>query len=204
MVESTNRRGADYDPERPTAAGRRLDIDPGHTDDTLVHNTGHGWQHWCRLIDEWPGHRDGHAAVASWLQQEHHVDGWWAQSITVGWERITGQRLPHQVADGTFTVSKQATIQIDANLLRAALLDDAQRVRLFAGLEPTLRSRPTSKNVRIGLTDGVAELAISDAGVDKAKVVVQHAQLATFEDVDTWKDYWASWLSDLDSGELHI
>ncbi len=174
--------------------------DPGHPDAVIRENTGRGWDQWCELIDAWPGHEQGHTAVASWLQNEHDVDGWWAQAVTVGWERITGRRLPHEMADGTFTANRSATITTDADVLHEMLLDYDDRGGLFPGLDPELRSRPSSKNVRIGLTDGVVEIAIAPKGDGRVTVTVAHAKLSSPEDVVYWKAYWADWLEALDEG----
>ncbi len=105
--------------------------EPEHTDDVIGANTGYGWQQWRELIDAWPGHRDGHTAIAAWLQDEHGVDGWWAQAVTGGWERITGRRLPYQMADGSFTANKSATITTDHDALREMLLEEEGRADLF-------------------------------------------------------------------------
>lgn len=135
--------------------------------------------------------------VASWLEDEHDLDGWWAQAVTVGWERITGRRLPHQMADGTFTANRSATITTDPAALREMLLDDDDRAALFPGMDPELRSRPTSKNVRVGLTDGVAEIAIDPKDDRRATVTVAHAKLSSPEEVTHWKAYWGDWLEAL-------
>jgi hypothetical protein len=172
--------------------------DPEHTDAVIRANTGRGWDEWCGLIDGWAGRVDGHGAVATWLQEEHAVPGWWAQSVTVGWERITGRRLPHQVADGTFTANRSATITTDHVALREMLRDEDGRADLFAGLEPELRSRPTSKTVRIALTSGVVEIAIAPKADRRTTVHVSHAKLSSPEEVALWKDYWADWLEALD------
>ena len=163
-------------------------------------NTGRGWAEWCQLIDAWSGHDQGHAAVATWLQEQHGVPGWWAQSVTVGWERITGRRLPHQVADGTFTANRSATVTADGEALRELLLDPDGREGLFPGLAPQLRSRATSKNLRIGMTAGVAEIAIEPKGDGRVRVTVSHAKLPAAEEVAFWKAYWGDWLDALDDG----
>jgi hypothetical protein len=49
--------------------------DPEHGDEVIRANTGRGWDEWCRLIDDWPGHTDGRAAVASWVAEQHGIDG---------------------------------------------------------------------------------------------------------------------------------
>ena len=43
-------------------------------DDTLREATGRGWDEWCDIIDAWPGHSDGHTAIATYLHEEHGVD----------------------------------------------------------------------------------------------------------------------------------
>lgn len=156
------------------AARRGPAIDPGADEQVVIERTGRGWQQWRDLIDAWPGHRDGHTAVARWLEQEHGVDGWWAQQLTVGWERLSGRRLPNQLADGTFTANRSATIEVDAEVLRAHLLDADLRAALFPGEAPELRSRPTSKNVRLGVGEGVAELALRPKPDGRVTVTVQH------------------------------
>ncbi|MFN2556135.1 MAG: hypothetical protein ABR592_04570 [Nitriliruptorales bacterium] len=174
--------------------------DPGHSDAIILSNTGRSWDEWRDLINAWPGHEQGHSAVASWVQGEHGVDGWWAQAVTVGWERITGRRLPHQMADGTFTANRSATITIDVPALREMLLDDDGRADLFPGLDPQLRSRPTAKNIRVGVGGGVAEIAVVPRGDGRATITVAHAKLASPEEVAHWKAYWADWLRALDEG----
>ena len=128
------------------------------------------------------------------------MPGWWAQSVTVGWERITGRRLPHQVADGTFTANRSATVTTDPQALRALLLDPDGREALFPGLAPELRSRPTSKTLRIELIVGVAEIAIEAKGNGRVVVTVSHAKLPAAEEVAVWKAYWGDWLAALDDG----
>ncbi|MFA9429339.1 hypothetical protein [Egicoccus sp. AB-alg2] len=172
--------------------------DPEHSDDVIRRQTGRGWDEWRELIDAWPGHADGHAAVATWLQDQHDVPGWWAQNITVSWERITGRRLPNQMADGTFTAGRSATIGVDPVVLRETLRDADGRAALFPDMDVELRSRPTSKNVRLGMGDGVAEIQVSAKGERRATVTVAHAKLLSPDDVAHWKAFWGDWLAALD------
>lgn len=184
--------------EKATTDGRARASEPENSDEAVREATGRGWDEWCDLVDAWPGHGDGHGAVARWLQDEHGLDGWWAQAVTVGWERITGRRLPHQQPDGTFTAGRSRTVTVDADVLRTTLLDDEGRADLFPGLDTELRSRPTSKNLRIGVGGGVAEIAIDDRGDGRATVTVAHAKLPTHDAVQRWKAWWVEWLEALD------
>ncbi len=162
--------------------------------------TGHGWDEWCELIEAWPGSSDGHAAVAAWLHAEHGVDPWWAQGVTVGWERITGRRQPGQMADGTFTANASRRVEVDAPTLRAALLDDAARTRLLGGVASTLRSRATSTSLRFGLEVGVALIAMDPLPDGRTAVTVAHEKLPSAAEVATAKAFWAGWLASLPGG----
>ena len=182
------------------AKGRRRTwaAEPEMSDDSVRSATGRGWDEWCDILDAWPGHTEGHTAIAAYLQDEHGVDGWWAQTVTVGYERITGLRLPYQRPDGTFSANKSRTVTADAVALREMLLDETDRADLFPGLETELRSRPTSKVIRIAIGPGTAQIAFDPQPDGRAKVTILHERLPSFEDVDEWKAYWSEWLAAID------
>ncbi len=127
---------------------------PETSDDAVAAATGRGWDQWIDMIERWDGDGDDHAAVARYLEVEHGLDGWWSQTVTVGFERITGRRLPHQRADGTFAVSKSATVDVAADRLRAMLLDDTDRADLFPGQATRRRSRPSRRRYASGSSPG--------------------------------------------------
>ena len=101
------------DASRQATEPREWVTEPEFTDDVIRSNTGRGWTEWCDLIESWPGHADGHAAVAAHIQAEYGLNGWWSQGVTVSWERITGRRLLNQRANGTFEASKTRTVTVD-------------------------------------------------------------------------------------------
>jgi hypothetical protein len=172
--------------------------EPEMAEDTLREATGRGWDEWCDIIDGWPGKAEGHTAIATFLREDHDVEGWWAQTITVGYERISGMRLPYQQPDGTFSASKSRTLTADAALLRELLLVDADRVELFPGIETDLKSRPTAKTLRVGIGPGTAQIAIEALDDGRAKVSIAHDKLPSPDSVDEWKAYWADWLEAID------
>ena len=171
--------------------------EPEVSDQSVREATGRSWTEWCGLIER-PGASTDHAEIARWLEDSHGVDAWWAQTITVGYERIRGLRLPYQRPDGTFTAGKTRTVGVDASMLRAILLDDDDRMDLFPGLPIQLRSKPESKGIRISVGPGVALISIEAKADSKAKVTVAHEGLPTPEAVEDWKAYWAEWLAALD------
>ncbi len=185
--------------ERADSDGTRTWVgEPESSEESVRAATGKGWEQWCDLIDGWSGNSAGHTAIASYLQSEHEVDAWWAQTVTVGYERITGLRLPFQRPDGTFTASKSRLVSGDTDSLRTMLLDATHRVDLFPGLDTELRSRPQSQAIRVSIGPGVAHIALISHPDGRTKVTIAHEQLPNFDDVAEWKFYWSEWLDAID------
>lgn len=183
--------------------GRVWVTPPEQPDDSVTAHTGRSWDEWCDLIDTWPEADRGHAAVAARVLAEFDVTGWWAQGITVGWERITGRRLVNQMSDGTFTAAVTRTIGIDADDLRRMLYDDDDRADLFGGLPSEMRSRPGVKVPRIRLETGTVSIATEERPDGRATISVAHEKLEEPADVERWKRFWTDWLEALDEYGRH-
>lgn len=186
--------------DQASKPGRTWAAEPETSDEAVREATGRVWDEWCDIIETGPGRDSEHHEIASWLEEEHGVEGWWAQTITVGFERIAGLRLPHQQPDGTFSAGKTRTVDIDAGALRGMLFDDADRRDLFPGLDTELRSRPTSKVPRIAIGPGTAQIAIDELDDGRVRISVTHEKLRALEDVDEWKSYWSDWLDAIEEG----
>lgn len=194
--------------ERYTAARRALIAeptdergwvaDPELSDERVRAATGRGWEEWRQIIDDWPGHDDGHSAIASYVRDDLGVDDWWAQTVTVGYERITGRRLPYQQPDGTFTAGKSRTVTVDRDALRELLLSEEGRADLFPNQSTALRSRSTAKVLRLGMDEGVTQVAVDPLEDGRAKIAIAHEKLPTPESVELWKAFWTDWLEALD------
>ena len=178
----------------PSNATRTWVAAPELSDEAIRAGTGKGWEDWCVLIDHFPGRADGHAAIAKHVHDDLGAGDWWSQGVTVGYERITGLRLPHQMPDGTFTANKSATVAIEAEELRRLLLDDDDRGELFPAVATELKSKLTAKAIRIGMGTGSAIIRLEERSGGRTQIAIQHSQLPTFDDVEEWKFYWGEWL----------
>jgi hypothetical protein len=96
--------------------------------------------------------------------------------------------------DGTFTVTKTRTVAVASQNVREMLLASERRTDLFPGLETELRSRPTSKTIRLKIGPGIALVSLEAKGDHGTRITVAHEQLPTFDVVEEWKHYWAAWL----------
>lgn len=185
--------------EQSTRPGQRTWIsEPSMSDETVHQRTGKGWDEWCDVLDAWPGDVGNHSAIVAYVQESFCIDGWWAQTVAVGYERITGLRLKHQRPDGTFNANKSRTVTVDAVDLRAMLLDEDDRRYLFPGIDTELRSKPTSKVVRLRIGPGTAQIALEELDGGRTRISVAHERLPEAADVETWKGYWSDWLEAVD------
>jgi hypothetical protein len=119
---------------------------------------------------------------------------WWAQTVTVGYERITGLRLPYQKADGSFSANKSRTIDFNAGELVTLLRSATAHADLFPDQPAELCSRTKSKSIRIALSEGVALFGVEQKPDGRTRVTIQHDKLTSLDDVERWRFYWGEWL----------
>ncbi|GAB3616480.1 hypothetical protein GCM10027416_10370 [Okibacterium endophyticum] len=126
-------------------------------DDSVEKATGRSRDQWRSLLGSSGAATWSHTATASWLVDEHGVDGWWAQSITVDFEQHIGRRKPGQRADGTFEVSVSRTVPLEQ---RPALDAAIASVTSGVGSDPVaVNTGGKHINARWNLDDGRALLA---------------------------------------------
>lgn len=185
--------------DRNAAARERLagdrDLPP---DASVLQATGKGWDDWFVLLDAWGARDRKHGEVARFLVEEHAVPGWWAQSITVAYERARGLRMKHQRPDG-FSVSASKTIGVPVDVLFAAFVDDVDRERWLSGATMSLRTAQPKRTARFDWEDGTTRVNVGfvDKGPSKSQVTVAHEKLADAADAEEAKLMWRQRLADL-------
>lgn len=86
--------------------------DTGISDQAVRNATGHGWDHWFRVLDGF-GRGLDHTARARRLADAHpDLPGWWVQGVTVEYEKTRGLRVEGEQTGGGFQVSCQRTLPI--------------------------------------------------------------------------------------------
>lgn len=174
------------------------DAGPGPSEAAVRRATGKCWDEWFALLDAWGAADECHRAIARHLERDHGLDGWWAQSVTVGYERARGRRALHQTADG-FEISVSRTFPLPLERLRAAFAEEAARDRW---LEPgTLRRRPgrAHTSLRFDVGDGATRLTVTltAKGGDRTVAALQHERLPGAIAVETWRAFWKERLARL-------
>ena len=86
----------------------------GMSDDTVRAKTDRTWPEWVRILDAKGATSMPHRDIAVYVHEAHGVSRWWAQTVTVGYERIRGLREKGQRRSGTFEGTVKLTLREQA------------------------------------------------------------------------------------------
>jgi hypothetical protein len=161
------------------------------SDETLVARTGRPWADWFALLDEWGAAEKPHGEIARHLAEQHGVAGWWAQQVTVGYERARGLRDPNQRRGGGYEVSATKTINVPVERLYEAFL--------ALDLPLTVRTTRPNRSARFDWEDGTTRVIVdfTAKGEAKSTVALAHERLPTAEDAARAKSEWRDRLAAL-------
>lgn len=60
--------------------------------ETVVQKTGHSWEEWDKILDEWDVKKNGSPASARHLREEYNVSMWWSNTIVSRYRTLKGLR----------------------------------------------------------------------------------------------------------------
>jgi hypothetical protein len=132
-----------------------------------------------------------HRNIADYLYEKHGVPGWWAQMVTVTYERERGLREKHQKPDG-YEVSRAKTIGVPVEALFAAWQDEKIRAKWLKEPGIVVRKATRAKSMRITWSDGRTSVDVNfwPKGDAKSQVQVQHGKLVDAKEAERKKVYW--------------
>jgi hypothetical protein len=167
------------------------------SNDSVKARTGKDWAGWFELLDGVGAEKLGHAAIADLLIKKHGVAGWWAQSVTVEYERARGLRDRHEAAGG-YQVGVTKTISTGLATLYQATANASQRRKWFprGAFEVSSKTRekyfrgPWKKTARL-------EVGFYAKGPGKAQIALQVSKLASREEVEATRETWKKALAKL-------
>jgi hypothetical protein len=172
----------------------------GMTDAAIAAKTGRTWRDWMRVLDADGAAAMSHRNIAALVHEKHGVGDWWAQTVTVGYERIKGLRDRGQRRDGAYEAGKSRTFAVPVNTLFDAWADKARRRRWLAGVEPDVRTATAPKSIRLQWPDGtIVVVGFTPKGDKKSAVAVVHTKLRDRTAADRAKGDWKDRLDALAS-----
>jgi hypothetical protein len=171
----------------------------GKSDAILKERTGCNWERWVKALDRAKAHTWTHREIAKHVAEKYKIPGWWAQTVTVGYERIKGLRAVGQRRDGSYEASKSKTFAIPLERLYHAFHDRRTRARWLPGVDLTVRTATREKSMRITWPDNTSlEIGFLSKGTGKSQVALQHVKLPDRDAAASMKRYWGDRLAALE------
>ena len=172
----------------------------GMSDAVIKQKTGCTWEKWVKALDYHGAEKLRHAEIVGVVMKTYRVGDWWAQMVTVGYERIKGLRAKGQRRDGTYEANKSRTFDVPVSDLFDAWADDVRRRRWLDGADVRIRTATKPKSIRLDWNKSIVAVGFVSKGSAKSSVAVQHDKLPDRETANRMKEYWSERLDAL--GEL--
>lgn len=170
----------------------------GRSDAIIKERTGCSWERWVKALDHKKAYTWPHREIAKYVHEQYKIPGWWAQSVTVGYERIKGLRAVGQRRDGAFEANKSKTFAVPLSRLYGAFENARMRARWLPGVDLTVRIATRHKSMRITWPDQTSVVVgFEGKGPAKSLVALTHEKLPDKTSSTRMKEYWADRLGAL-------
>jgi hypothetical protein len=170
----------------------------GMSDEAVRAKTGRTWKEWVRALDAIGAASMRHRDIARHMNEELNWDEWWAQSVTVGYERIKGLRDVGQRRGGLYEANKSKTFPVPVFVLYKTFRDVRTRSRWLPGKTLTVRSASPNKTIRAVWEDGTSvNFYFNPKGKEKSAVSIQHGKLPSKKAMEEKKRFWGERLAEV-------
>lgn len=192
---------------RPKVAARpplepqpeRIEQLAGVGNEAVAERTGKSWEEWLAILDDKAAIELPHTAIARWLHNAFALDGWWAQTITVGYEQARGLRDKHEKPTG-FEISRSRTMASTPEQCFTAFSNSKLRKRWLAGA-PALevRTADKAKSIRFSWGDRGSwfEARLYSKRQGRTVVTIQHGNLSSGAEAMHLQSWWGEALDRL-------
>jgi len=176
----------------PPAAG----APPPVSEEAVRNGTGRRWNEWFAILDAAGAVSWKHRDIARWVAAQHGISGWWAQGVTVGFERARGLRAQHE-RPSSFSLSVTKTINVPTERLHAAFADTRERkawldraVGVSSGTPPRTINLAWDDDSRVAVR-------FESRGSAKSQVALQQNPLPDAAAVEELRAWWRARLGEL-------
>jgi hypothetical protein len=159
------------------------------SDAAVKAKTGRTWSQWFAVLDKAGAAKMTHKAIAQLIATRHKIPGWWAQMVTVGYERARGLRKVNETLTG-FRTSVSRTFDAGKDVAFEAW-DNAKTRAAFLKEAIEYSTRNPGKNLRFTWKVGRVEVRFVVKGPKKTQVTVDHRGLKSQADVGKIKAQWS-------------
>ncbi len=170
----------------------------GMSDASVEKATGCNWERWVFALDTVGAREMPHKEIAKLVAKKWQVGAWWAQMVTVGYERIRGLRDKGQRRGGGYVLNKSKTIAVPLHTLYRAFATKPARRRWLGDVDVKVKTSTVDKSIRFLWEDGSPfEVNFWEKGPAKSQVQLQHGGFPTKEMSEQQRAFWTERLAEL-------
>lgn len=184
----------------------------GISNEAVLKATKKTWDEWGKLLDESGGKKLNHRELVQIVTDTGLVSPWWAQMVTVGYEKSRGLRVLGQTADAGYQIGVQKTINLPADILWKEMLlgsllpiwlNDSSNFKPEVGykfiagsISGEVRTLDERKKIRMRYQDAknqkptTLQLYFMPSGQDKTSLRFHQEKLASQKERQRMKEYW--------------
>lgn len=183
-------------PSTPPVPGADYARVAGMSNEAVRAKTGRTWKQWVRALDAVGAASLSHREIARHMNEILNGNPWWAQTVTVGYERIKGLRDVGQRRGGLYEANKSKTFPVPVAVLYRTFRDVRVRGRWLPDAPLTVRSAAPEKSMRAVWKDGTpVQFTFSAKGPKKSAVSIQHGKLPNKAAMEKKKRFWGERLA---------
>jgi hypothetical protein len=170
------------------------------SDEKIRKRTGHGWEAWFAMLDDWGAAERTHREIARWVAEQQGIEplAWNAQAIAGSYELARGLRAIGEKQDG-FAITASKTVAVQVERLYAAFVEASLRGRWLPDGELSQRTATKPKSARFDWVDGETRVNVTFLAKDETKstVALEHRRLVDADEAERMKAYWRQRLAAL-------
>lgn len=170
----------------------------GMSNEAVERRTGRTWPAWATYLDGEKAYEWDHPTIAAHLDSEFDFGGWWAQMVTVSYERFRGLRDVGQRRGGDYDANRSRTVPAPLRDLFRAFSDKHVRSKWMGDAGVDFHKITPEKSMRGTMADGRRVAVYFTAkGPDKSSVSVQVSGIPDREALEVEKAAWGERLDRL-------
>ena len=185
----------------------------GMSDEAVARATGCDWNEWLRFLDDLGAHELNHKEIVALIAGPGRLsNGWWQQSIAVGYEQARGLRVVGQTSAGGFQIGVQRTLPVPVDMAWDLLTEGpgraiwlgtvdnlefqkGERYRTSEGVWGEVRSVAAGQRVRLTwhspmlASPSTLQVYIAPSG-EKSSVRFHQERLSSLDERESMRQHW--------------
>lgn len=159
------------------------------SDEAVKKATGKTWDSWFALLDKARAKQMNHTEIAYLLSTKYISNGWWAQMVTVEYERVQGKRKVNENKDG-FLVAVHKTVALPVSQLEKVWQKVLQMPMVQKRKLMDLRSQTKRKMIHYKADVGGVVVYFDERGDGKSRIMVESVKLPSKKSVEQNRLFW--------------